>query len=80
MKKLNSMQNPFQDAEDSYKPTYSVIVTSVGGISRGYIVKAASKTAAWDALRKHLGESVMAYVAGIQIAEILLDEDVIDCE
>lgn len=64
-----------EEAEDSYIPKYSVVVIYGNGTTRGFVVNADGRKQAMEKLYQKVD---LSFVTTIHIAEVLLDEDVIE--
>lgn len=64
-----------EEAEDSYIPTYSVVVIYGNGTTRGFVVNADGRKQAMEKLCQKVD---LSFITSIHIAEVLLDEDVIE--
>lgn len=62
------------EENEIYEITYSVIVTSQNGGTRGYTVKATNRSEAFGKLMRHIN---FDYVSKVEIAEIVVDMDMI---
>lgn len=62
------------EENEIYEITYSVIVTSQNGGTRGYTVKATNRSEAFGKLMQHIN---LDYVSKVEIAEIVVDMDMI---
>ena len=64
-----------EEAEDSYIPKYSVVVIYGNGTTRGFVVNADGRKQAMEKLCQKVD---LSFITSIHIAEVLLDEDVIE--
>ena len=64
-----------EEVEDTYIPKYSVVVIYGNGTTRGFVVNADGRKQAMEKLCQKVD---LSFITSIHIAEVLLDEDVIE--
>lgn len=64
-----------EEVEDAYIPKYSVVVIYGNGTTRGFVVNADGRKQAMEKLCQKVD---LSFITSIHIAEVLLDEDVIE--
>lgn len=64
-----------EEVEDTYIPKYSVVVIYGNGTTRGFVVNADGRNQAMEKLCQKVD---LSFITSIHIAEVLLDEDVIE--
>lgn len=64
-----------EEVENTYIPKYSVVVIYGNGTTRGFVVNADGRKQAMEKLCQKVD---LSFITSIHIAEVLLDEDVIE--